>query len=98
MVRVQPRWGGGVRGKLSGDPAVTTAAVALLLGYPDPLGLLGLGRADYAIAVAAISKAADLKAEHETRLADYTAAQTANNLMPGLAKTIVAITRAMSRG
>lgn len=45
------RGGRGAPGKLSSDPAIRTAAVALLLGWSDPLDLLALDPADYAIAV-----------------------------------------------
>lgn len=95
MVRVQPERCGGARGKLSGDPAVTTAAVALLLGYSDPLGFLALERGDMGLAVAIVEKADELRAEQAKQLADYTANRTAFFLAPMLRQTIVQIARAM---
>lgn len=96
MVGLQPLRRGGARGKLRGDPAVRTAAVALLTGHADPLGLLALERHDYATAVAVIEEAAELKSEYDQQLAEYTAARIAQQLIPGLSKTVLhAIARAL---
>lgn len=74
---------------------MVTAAVALTLGYTDPLGLLGLERHDWAVAVAAIKKADELRSERDQQLAQATAVMTANSLAPMLSKTIAQIARAM---
>ncbi len=95
MVGLQPAGRGGARGKLSGDPVVTTAAVALLLGHSDPLGLLALERRDYNLAVTVVEKAAEIRSEYDQQLAEYTAAMTAKHLMPGLRSVLQAIARAM---
>lgn len=73
-----------------------TAAVALLEGYADPLGLLALDRHDYALAIAIIGRAQELRAQREKQVADYTAGQFARFLIPGLRKTLLAaIARAL---
>lgn len=88
MVRLLRGRPGGARGKLSGDPAVTTAAVALLNGWSDPLELLALEPEDYRVAVAVIQEAERLRAQRDRNAADYQAAKTANALLPGLVKAI----------
>lgn len=91
MVRVQPGRVGGALGKLSGDPAVQTAAVALLHGWSDPLAFLALDGDDYAIAVAVVTAARDQRLEWDKQLADYqsshTGYETAVRIVPPLSKT-----------
>lgn len=98
MVGVLDVGPGGARGKLSGDPAITTAAVALLNGWSDPLDLLSLDDDDYAIAVAVISEAEQLRAKRDKHFADYAAAKTANSLLPGLVKAIKRMLGQLFRG
>lgn len=96
MVRVQPgRDRGGRAGKLSSDPAVTTAAVALSLGYADPLSLLALDRHDFNVMVAAIEVARTMQDDYDTALAKYNAALTANYLAPIIVKALNQIAAAM---
>lgn len=88
MVRLlhgRPR---GALGKLSGDPAITTAAVALLTGWSNPLELLALDPEDYRVAVAIVQEAERLRYQRDKQLADYQAGKTANLLLPGLVKAI----------
>lgn len=90
MVRVRHR-GPGARaaGKLSRDPAVQAAAVALLLGV-DPLTFLAQHPDDLAITAAVVQKAEDLRAERERALVEALSTRTA-----GL--TAQAITRWIAR-
>lgn len=81
LLRRGPR---GVLGKLSGDPAVATAAVALLCGWSDPLDLLALDADDYAIAVAVVNEAEKLRSQRDKAAADYQAAKNANLTAEGI--------------
>ena len=78
MVRVRARAAGeGLRGKLSGDPAVVqTAAVALLHGY-DPIRLFSLPADEYELMLAGLAKAEEITAEKHRKLADYVSSKTA---------------------
>lgn len=78
MVRVRARAAGaGLRGKLSGDPAVVeTAAVALLHGY-DPLRLFTLPPDEYRLVITALEKAEEIQAQRHHKLADYVSSKTA---------------------
>lgn len=67
---------GGARGKLSSDPAVRSAAVALLLGL-DPLEYLGLSPSDFQITSAVVEEAHRLRTEQMQQQADYVSARTA---------------------
>lgn len=62
MVRLHPlRRRSGRRGKLTGDSDVEYAAVALLLGYSDPLGLLATHPEDVPILNAVVQRAQKLR-------------------------------------
>lgn len=98
MVRLLDGRPGGARGKLSGDPAVTTAAVALLSGWANPLDLLALDPEDYTVAVAVIQEAERLRAQRDKQLADYQSVKTANALLPGLVKAIRRMLKALGGG
>ena len=90
MVRGQQRGTrSGVLGKLTGDPAVTSAAVAVTFGI-NPLWFLGLAPHDYVVAAAAVAKAQELRDKQARGLADYQSSKTA-----GL--TARAITRWIAR-
>jgi hypothetical protein len=80
---------------LSSDPAITTAAVALLTGWGDPLAFLALASDDYAVAVAVVKKAEELRFQRDKGNADYLAAKTGNAILPGLVKTIRRMIRAL---
>jgi hypothetical protein len=74
---------------------VTTAAVALLSGWSNPLGLLALDPDDYRVAVAVVQEADRLRVDRDKHFAEYQANETARLLLPGLVK---AIHRAIVRG
>lgn len=79
MVQVDERAArrrGPALGKLSSDPAVRSAAVALLLGI-DPLEYLGQAPADFEITTAVIAEAHRLRVEEAKQHADYLSARTA---------------------
>lgn len=98
MVRVLRRRAGGAGGKLTGDPAIRTAAVALINGWADPLDVLALDPDDYAVAVAVVAEADRLRADQAKALADYTAAKTANLLLPGLVKALSRLVKRLFSG
>lgn len=52
--------------RLADDPAVETAAVALLLGVSDPLAWLARDGVDYATQVAVVRKAAQIRNDERT--------------------------------
>jgi hypothetical protein len=66
----------GIRGKLTGDDRVNTAAVALLHGF-DPLTFMGYGPEDLRIAIAVLKRAQEIRSQHEQNLADYVSSRTA---------------------
>lgn len=61
---------------------MNTAAIALTLGYSDPLSLLALSGHDLKVAVAVINRAAEVRADYDERLAKYSAIQTTNFMAP----------------
>jgi len=93
---------GACLGKLSGDPAVEAAAVALLLGHSDPLQLLARAPNDYAIDAAILNRAAQLQADRARAQADYLAGQIARQVVPPLAKhlsrLVEALVKSMAQG
>lgn len=80
MVRVHDRPGPpGVLGKLTGDPAIKAAGVAISFGL-DPLRYLSLGPDDADIVDAALVEASRYRNQREAALADRTGAQTSNGV------------------
>lgn len=65
-----------------------TAAVALDLGWSDPMALLGLDPFDWTVAVAVINRASEMRREREAKLIDALARSTG-------ARTIAALAKAM---
>lgn len=66
----------GVPGKLRGDPAVETAAVAASLGL-DPLRFLALGSDDAAIYAVALERATKIQADRDKWFVDAISTKTA---------------------
>lgn len=66
----------GARGKLTRDPAVETAAVALLHGF-DPIQFLSYDPEDFAVAQAVLKHAQQKRADEIKWFADYVSARTA---------------------
>lgn len=98
MVRVPlagPR--AGVRGKLTGDPVVTAAAVALLAGVSDPLGMLALAPDDARLMAAIVNEAGRLKAERERALIEYLARLTAGQTVSGVASIARSVLKSFQR-
>lgn len=67
------------------------------MGWGDPLALLRLERHDYAIAVAVIEKAQELQAGRDKALIEAQAQQTANRVVPGLAKILGRLIEALAK-
>lgn len=98
MVRLRPAGPReGRRGKLSGDPAVQAAAVALLEGVGDPLGFLAAAPEDARILAAIVREAGRMRAEREQQLADYVAAKASNHVVSGFARIQGRFMKWMSR-
>lgn len=87
MVRVRRRADGARRGKLTRDPAIEQAAVALLHGI-WPLQFLGLAPDDYRVVAAVVNRAQRLVEEQAKALADYQAAKTAGLTTQGITRWI----------
>lgn len=87
----------GVRGKLTRDPAVHSAAVALLVGVTDPLGFLATDPADWPIVRAVVIEADRIKAERERDLAVAVADRTAARTVAGVAQVVRRALRALRR-
>jgi hypothetical protein len=65
------RRGGSFFDQLTDDPAVTAAAVGLLNGHSNPLGLLALGKDDFTLALAIITKADTISLDRRKRELTY---------------------------
>jgi hypothetical protein len=76
---------------------VTTAAVALINGWGDPLDLLALDPEDFSVAVAVVREAERMRAEQDAAKAEASARLIARELLPGLAKHSSALVRAVAR-
>jgi hypothetical protein len=85
----------GVRGKLTGDPAVQSAAVALLAGVADPLGFLALSPDDNRVMVAVVNEAVRIRDEHERALLDYVARATSGQTIAGIASVVRSALKAL---
>lgn len=70
------------------DPAVRTAAVALVNGWGDPVALLALPPDDYSVAAAVVREADRMRAERDQAAADYLAQATASRVVDLLAKAL----------
>lgn len=97
MVRVRHRAAGARRGKLTSDPAIGSAAVALLHGL-DPLTFLGLHPDDYRLTVAVVDRAQRLREDAAVALADRQAARTAGLTAQAITKWLGRALKAMSKG
>jgi len=67
---------------------VRTAAVALSLGWSDPMELLGLEPYDWTVAVAVVNRAAELRAERDAKLVDAISRATGQRTIAALAKAM----------
>ncbi|GAB3867389.1 hypothetical protein GCM10028801_41270 [Nocardioides maradonensis] len=79
--------GQGAAGKLTSDPAVETAAVALLHGF-DPLQFLGYAPEDYDVAIAVLERAQKIRADELKWFADYVSGRTAGLTSQAITKWI----------
>lgn len=75
-----------------------TAAVALSLGWSDPMALLGLDPVRWQIAVAVIEQAQEFANKRAKSHIEATAGATASKVVPPLARHITRLVRALSRG
>lgn len=89
--------GEGVRGKLKGDPAVAAAAVALLTGVTDPIGMLALSPDDGRLMAAIVNEAVRIRDERERALLDYVARMTAGQTTSGFASVARSVVKAFRR-
>lgn len=86
----------GLVGKLTGDPSVDAAAAAVMLGV-DPGWVLDQPVEDLPIVEAILSRASKLRQEYDESFAKAIGAETANRLLPGLAKHITRLAAAIAR-
>lgn len=88
MVRLHHRPGtAGVLGKLTRDPAIKAAGVAITLGL-DPLWYLGLDPGDADLVEAAMVEASRNRNSRDMALADRTAAQTSSGVAAALKRLL----------
>jgi hypothetical protein len=93
--RPDQRQRGSVPGKLSSDPDVNTAAVALLLGHPNPLDLLGQHPSDFLLSVAVVRQAAKLDADRRKAETEVLAQMIGNEVGNKVSATVSAMVKAM---
>lgn len=87
----------GVRGKLTGDPAVTAAAVALIAGVSDPIGMLALSPDDGRLMAAIVNEAVRIRGERELAYLDYVARRTAGHTVSGVASIVRSVMKSFKR-
>lgn len=86
--------GGGPRGKLTGDPAIELAGVAVRFGL-DPLTVLGSAPGDLQVYTVALAAAARQRAEETKSYLDYLAGKTAVDTTTGFASVMRAAVKAL---